>query len=110
MHPEDFARPDGLVERQVCGDTRMRPGAPLCWNDIFFTENAPKGIIRAGPQPTAQPSPTADAEPTAAPAQQPPPPQATAVPQPKPQPTAVPPAQPKPTQPPAPPKPTPKPR
>jgi membrane peptidoglycan carboxypeptidase len=114
MRPEEFPRPDGLVERQVCGDTRMRPGAPLCWNDIFFAESAPKGIVRAGPQPaqpTAQPTPSA--EPT--PAQQPAPAQPTAVPapaQPKPQPTAAPPAQPKPTQPPAPPKPqpTPKPR
>src|SRR5947207_2656447 len=62
MQPQDFPRPDGLVERQVCCDTRMRPGAPLCWNDIFFTENAPKGTVQAGPrpvQPTAQPSPSA---------------------------------------------------
>src|SRR5712691_7764730 len=56
MHPEDFPRPDGLVERQVCGDTRMRPGAPLCWNDIFFAESAPKGVVRAGPQPAVQPT------------------------------------------------------
>jgi membrane peptidoglycan carboxypeptidase len=114
MHPEDFPRPEGLVERQVCGDTRMRPGAPLCWNDIFFAESAPKGTVLAGPQPakpTAQPTPAADAQPGA-----PPPAQPTAVPQTapaqsKPQPTAAPPAQPKP-QPPAQPKPqpTPKPR
>src|SRR6266702_464857 len=83
MHPEDFPRPDGLVERQVCGDTRMRPGAPLCWNDIFFSESAPKGVVRAGPQPAAQPTaqvpPPANgeqpvapaAQPTARPAQQP---------------------------------------
>src|SRR6266568_4214827 len=57
MQPEDFPRPDGLVERQVCGDTRLRPGAPLCWNDIFFAESAPKGVVRAGP-----PQATAHAE------------------------------------------------
>src|SRR5438067_3209947 len=75
MHPDDFVRPDGLVERQVCGDTRMRPGAPLCWNDLFFAESAPKGTIQAGPRPTAAPKPSptaapdeaAPAEPTAAP-------------------------------------------
>jgi membrane peptidoglycan carboxypeptidase len=121
MHPEDFPRPDGLVERQVCGDTRMRPGAPLCWNDIFFAESAPKGVVRAGPQPAAQPTaqatpgaagdqpaaPAAQPAAPAAPAQQAPAP--TAVPQPAPaQPTAVP----KPQAPPAQPKPqpTPKPR
>src|SRR5712691_8652671 len=68
MHPEDFPRPDGLVERQVCGDTRMRPGAPLCWNDIFFSESAPKGTVYAGPQParpTAQPTPEPDQQPAA---------------------------------------------
>ncbi|GAC1316591.1 MAG: hypothetical protein NVSMB2_09630 [Chloroflexota bacterium] len=53
MQPEDFPRPDGLVERQVCGDTRMRPGAPLCWKDVFFAENAPKGTVQAGPRPAA---------------------------------------------------------
>src|SRR5712692_7728616 len=117
MHREDFPRPEGLVERQVCGDTRMRPGAPLCWNDIFFAESAPKGVVRAGPRPakpTAQPTPPADQQPV----QAQPPAQPTAVPQtapaqPKPQPTAAPPAQPQPKpQPPAQPKPqaTPKPR
>jgi membrane peptidoglycan carboxypeptidase len=121
MHPEDFPRPDGLVERQVCGDTRMRPGAPLCWNDIFFAESAPKGVVRAGPQPAVQPTaqatpgatgdqpaPTTPAQQQPAPAQQAPA-QPTAVPQPAPaQPTAVP----KPQAPPAQPKPqpTPKPR
>jgi membrane peptidoglycan carboxypeptidase len=109
MHPEDFPRPEGLVERQVCGDTRMRPGAPLCWNDIFFAESAPKGTVLAGPQP-AKPT----AQPTPAPDQQPAQERPTAVPQPapaQPKPTAAPPAQPKP-QPPAQPKPqpTPKPR
>src|SRR5205823_3369592 len=78
MRPEDFARPDGVVERQVCGDTRMRPGAPLCWNDIFFAESAPKGTVQAGPrtavQPTAQPTPPGG-QPPAAPAQAQPAPQ-----------------------------------
>ncbi|HEV7663416.1 MAG TPA: transglycosylase domain-containing protein [Chloroflexota bacterium] len=79
MQAEDFPRPAGLVERQVCGDTRMRPGAPLCWNDLFFAESAPKGTVQAGPRPAAVPSgtpaatPGAAAQPTApvAPAQQP---------------------------------------
>src|SRR5207302_5766720 len=94
--PQDFPRPDGLVERQVCGDTRLRPGAPLCWNDIFFAESAPRGTVQAGPRPvavpTAEPTPGANAAPPA-PAAQP----APAQPQPKPQaqPTAAP-AQPQP--------------
>jgi hypothetical protein len=124
MQPEEFPRPDGLVERQVCGDARMRPGAPLCWNDLFFAETAPKGTVQAGPrpvQPTAQPTaqPAADQQPqpgqpappaqpkpqaTAAPPPAQPKPQATAAPPPaqqKPQPTPAPqpPAQPKPQQP-----------
>jgi len=64
MQPEQFTRPDGLVDRQVCGDTRMRPGAPLCWNDLFFAESAPRGTVQAGPVPVrAAPTPA----PTAAP-------------------------------------------
>src|SRR5919199_2459828 len=55
LQPQDFPRPDGLVERQVCGDTRMRPGAPLCWSDLFFTESAPRGTVQAGPRPAAPP-------------------------------------------------------
>src|SRR5438270_3169029 len=108
MQPEDFPRPDGLVERQVCGDTRLRPGAPLCWNDIFFAENAPRGTVQAGPRPVAvptdEPTPGANAAPPA-PAAQP----APAQPQPKPQaqPTAAPAAQPPPA--PAPPPPAPQP-
>jgi membrane peptidoglycan carboxypeptidase len=111
MQPEDFPRPDGLVERQVCGDTRLRPGAPLCWNDLFFAENAPKGTVQAGPRPAApaaaptaaarpspaatqaaEPAPTAVAPAAPVPAAPPPAPAA--------QPTvAPPPAQPKPQQP-----------
>ncbi len=110
LQPTDFPRPDGLVDRQVCGDTRMRPGAPLCWNDIFFAESAPKNTVYAGPRPaTPAPQPTAPpaAQPTPAPAAQPTPPPAA----PKPQATTPPqPApQPKPTAAPAPPKPTPAP-
>jgi membrane peptidoglycan carboxypeptidase len=92
MQAEDFPKPDGLVERQVCGDARMRPGAPLCWNDLFFTETAPKGTVLAGPrpaQPTAQPTPQPAADQQPQPAQPTPVPQAPA--QPKPQPTAAPP-------------------
>ena len=103
---QQFNRPDGLVEREVCGDTRMRPGAPRCWQDIFFSENAPKQTVQAGPRPTAGPTavptPPPGAVPTVAPAQ----------PQPQAKPTAAPaPAQPqpKPTTPPAPAKPQPTP-
>jgi hypothetical protein len=101
MQAEDFPRPDGLVERQVCGDTRMRPGAPLCWNDLFFAESAPKGTIYAGPRPAtptptpaaegdqpqgAAPAPTPQAAPGAPPAQ----PKPTTAPQPAPKPQATP--------------------
>jgi membrane peptidoglycan carboxypeptidase len=112
LQPQEFVRPEGLVERQVCGDTRMRPGAPRCWNDLFFSETAPRQTIQAGPrptvvaptlQPTAAPSPAPgapqtqpqpQAKPTAPPA-----PAATAAPaqpQPQPKPTAAPQPQPKP--------------
>jgi membrane peptidoglycan carboxypeptidase len=138
MQPEDFPRPDGLVERQVCGDTRMRPGAPLCWNDLFFTESAPKGTVLAGPRPTAgptvEPTPGADstgdpqpaqAQPTPArpaqvqptavqqPVQQPTPVPQQAPPPPKPQPTVAPPPpqlKPQPTAAPPKPQPTQRPR
>jgi membrane peptidoglycan carboxypeptidase len=103
LQPQEFSRPEGLVERQVCGDTRMRPGAPLCWNDLFFTENAPRGTVQAGPlppRPTAQPTRAPDAEATEGPAASGPTPAAPAQPaaqaptaQPKPQapaPTAAP--------------------
>jgi membrane peptidoglycan carboxypeptidase len=93
LKPEDFPRPDGLVERQVCGDTAMRPGAPLCRSDVFLTENAPRGDVNAGPvrppQPTPQPG-----QPTPAPAQaQPTPPPPPAQPTQAPPPAAPPPAQ-----------------
>jgi membrane peptidoglycan carboxypeptidase len=68
MQPRDFTRPEGLVDREVCGDTRMRPGAPRCWQDLFMVENAPKQTVQAGPKPTVEPSPTAEATPVPAPA------------------------------------------
>jgi membrane peptidoglycan carboxypeptidase len=115
LQPQDFPRPDGLVDRQVCGDSRMRPGAPLCWNDLFFSESAPRGTVLAGPQParpTPQPTPDASTdESQPAPAAQPQAPAPAPAAQPKPQATAVPAApkpQARPTTPPAP-KPTPKP-
>jgi membrane peptidoglycan carboxypeptidase len=112
LQPEDFRRPDGLVERQVCGDTRMRPGAPLCRAELFMSEHAPAGNITTGPLPTRAPA----ASPTAQPAQQqepqptppPPPPQPqqpAAAPTPAPKPTPAPAAKPTPA-----PKPTPTPR
>src|SRR5579864_1087918 len=122
MQPEDFPRPDGLVDRQVCGDTRMRPGAPLCWNDIFFAESAPRGTVQAGPlparppaQPTPAPGPSPEAQPApAAPAPAQPAPAAQPKPTTPPAAPVAPAAQPKPTTPPAPapapkPQPTPKP-
>ncbi len=99
---EDFKRPEGLVEGQVCGDTRMRPGAPLCRNDLFMVEHAPKGPVTAGPVPP-KPAPVATAAPSAVPADtgqpaQPPPQSQPQAPPAGPQPTAAP----KPAAPPAP--------
>jgi membrane peptidoglycan carboxypeptidase len=108
LQAQEFPRPDGLVERDVCGDTRMRPGAPRCWTDIFFGENAPRQAVQTAPRPA--PSPTAQAAPQPAdPAAQPTPPPAqpvatAAAPQPAAKPTAVPaaPPAPRPTAAPAP--------
>ncbi|HYY90172.1 MAG TPA: transglycosylase domain-containing protein, partial [Chloroflexota bacterium] len=63
LKAEDFPRPDGLVERQVCGDTAMRPGAPLCRNDLFFAENAPPGNITTGPVRPTAPAPAPGQQP-----------------------------------------------
>jgi membrane peptidoglycan carboxypeptidase len=126
LQPQEFQRPEGLVERQVCGDTRMRVGAPTCWNDLFFAENAPRGTVNAGAVPAQQPTPgatpgvgpgvptvvvpaapTAQPKPQTKPQAQPTQPAPTPVPaQPKPQaqPTQV--RQPAPTTAPAQPKPT----
>jgi len=65
LHPEDFSRPDGLVEGQVCGDTAMRPGEPRCRNDLFIAGQAPT----PQPAPTAQPTPAATTAPTPEPTQ-----------------------------------------
>lgn len=85
LQPEDFPRPAGLTEGQVCGDTAMRPGEPQCRTDLFV----------AGQAPTAQPTPAATAtraaEATPAPS-----------PTPAPQPTTPPPPAVQPTTPPAP--------
>jgi membrane peptidoglycan carboxypeptidase len=64
---EDFARPEGLVERDVCGDTRMRPGAPLCRKDLFMVETAPRGTVSVGPVP-ANPQAPANQAPAPRPA------------------------------------------
>lgn len=91
LQPQQFARPEGLVDREVCGDTRMRPGAPRCWQDLFFAENAPRQTIQAGPRPTA--GPTAQPSPSpGAPAVAPAPPKPEA----RPTTAAAPPAQPQP--------------
>jgi 1A family penicillin-binding protein len=42
LPPEDFARPDGLITTEVCGDGQMRPGVGQCYQDIFPYERAPK--------------------------------------------------------------------
>lgn len=109
LKPEDFPRPDGLVEGQVCGDTTLRPGEPRCRQDLFIQgQSIPTVVPTAAPtqapqpteMPTEAPQPTTPPQPTAAPQVQPTaPPQPTA----KPQPTAPPAAKPQPT--PAPPKP-----
>ena len=75
---EDFPRPAGLVEQQVCGDTAMRPGEPACRNDLFIEGQAPKTTPTAVPTvqataATAAPEATAPPQPTLAaptPAQQ----------------------------------------
>ena len=74
LPPQEFKRPDGLVERQVCGDTRMRPGAPLCRNDLFMVDHAPNGTVSVGgaappaaTTPARAPAPAANATPAAEP-------------------------------------------
>ena len=101
---EDFPRPAGLVEQQVCGDTAMRPGEPVCRNDLFFEGQAPQVTPTAAPtgQPTPRPEATQAPEPTPPPEPTP----ASEATQP-PAPTSAPAAQPtaapaKPTSPPAP--------
>jgi 1A family penicillin-binding protein len=92
LPPEDFPRPGGLVQQQVCGDTALRPGEPACRNDLYVEGQAPQ----ITPTPAATVAPTPLPEATQGP--QPTPPAPTAVPAPAEQ--ATPP--PKPTPPPAP--------
>src|SRR5712691_4726349 len=125
LPPEDFQRPSGLVEQQVCGDTAMRPGELACRNDLFVEGQAPQttptasSTQQATPPPARQAQPTPAPEPTQAPeSQQPPEPAPPSEPAPAPPPAQAPaatavPAQPaptavpaKPTTPPAPAKPT----
>lgn len=93
LPPDDFQRPDGLVERQVCGDTALRPGEPACRNDLFYADRAPVAAA-ASPVATrpAQASPTAEptAEPTTAAAEAAPTAPAEPAPTPEPEPTAAP--------------------
>ncbi len=106
LPPEEFPRPEGLVDQQVCGDTLLRPGEPPCRNDLFFAGQAPATVAPTA-APTAQTQPTAAPEPTAEPEATTPPTEPTAQPTspaaptaaPKPQPTSAPA---KPTSPPAP--------
>jgi penicillin-binding protein 1C len=76
---EDFPRPDGLVEQQVCGDAAMRPGEPACRTDLAIAGQAPQTTPTAAvtpkatsaTAPTAPPEPTPAPQPTPLPAQQP---------------------------------------
>ncbi|HEV7662496.1 MAG TPA: transglycosylase domain-containing protein, partial [Chloroflexota bacterium] len=72
LPPEEFPRPAGLTEGQVCGDTAMRPGEPACRSDLFVAGQAvPTAVATArataAPQPTAAPEPTAPPQATTAP-------------------------------------------
>jgi hypothetical protein len=74
---DDFQRPSGLTEAEVCGDSAMRPGQPACYNDIFKIEQAPArgrtylaGAAPPAPAPVrasapAAPAPAPVAEPAA---------------------------------------------
>ncbi|GAC1653344.1 MAG: hypothetical protein NVS4B6_29800 [Mycobacterium sp.] len=67
LKPEDFPRPSGLTEGQVCGDTAMRPGEPRCRSDLFLAGQAPAAQPTPAASPTPAGSPTPAAEATAAP-------------------------------------------
>ncbi|MBI2756682.1 MAG: transglycosylase domain-containing protein [Chloroflexi bacterium] len=70
LKPEDFPRPEGLVEQQVCGDQAMRPGQPACRSDLFFAEKAPRAPVgqAPAPRPTSAPTPAPAAPAPAVPA------------------------------------------
>jgi penicillin-binding protein 1C len=111
LEPQDFPRPPGLVEQQVCGDTAMRPGEPACRQDLYIEGSAPPTVVPTAVataalsveiQPTAPPAPTEETPPTEAPQPTPAPQvQPTAPPQPTPVPQVQPTAKPAPTAPPA---------
>ncbi len=65
LPPEEFQRPPGLVDVEVCGDGGMRPGQPGCFRDLFPFERAPntQRVTIAGYQPPTTPAPT-PAQPT----------------------------------------------
>ncbi|MCC7103773.1 MAG: PBP1A family penicillin-binding protein [Chloroflexi bacterium] len=86
---ENFERPPGLVEAELCDYSSMRPGAPPCYKELFPVERAPKEArLYLNAPPTASPSPApafspepakqsvqppaGTAEPTAQPANKPP--------------------------------------
>jgi 1A family penicillin-binding protein len=69
LPPEDFPRPDGLINTEVCGDGQMRPGVGQCYQEIFPYERAPKQnrvyLPGAAPPPQTNVQPQATAAPTA---------------------------------------------
>ncbi len=77
LPPEDFPRPGGLVDVEVCGDAAMRPNQPACYKDIFPFERAPNTPrVNVGPtqvpaprQPSRTGATTPAAKPQPAPAQ-----------------------------------------
>jgi 1A family penicillin-binding protein len=77
--PEDFPRPGGLAEGQVCGDTAMRPGEPPCRQDLFFEGQAPQVTPTAAPTAAPTPEPAATQAPEATEAPEPTQPPAPAV-------------------------------
>jgi 1A family penicillin-binding protein len=72
LPPEEFPRPGGLVDVEVCG-SNLRPGQPACYMDVFPFERAPNtprvNIGGYQPPPAARPAPAAQpaAQPAAAP-------------------------------------------
>ncbi|MCC6177338.1 MAG: PBP1A family penicillin-binding protein [Chloroflexi bacterium] len=58
---EEFVRPAGLLDVEVCGDAAMRPGAPTCYPEVFPVERAPRTqrvyLTGTGAQQPAAPAP-----------------------------------------------------
>ena len=70
---EEFPRPGGLVEQQVCGDSAMRPGEPPCRPDLFVAGQAPQVTpTAAAARSTAPPAPVREPTPVPAPTEAPP--------------------------------------